>query len=185
MSWEGAGSRLTGRVFLGYLIWMAAVSASRLMRSLRAAPWPLTTGSVSLGLGLALKGAGAASWVQGDVGLAVILGSWGAGWLVVALFALADAAARYREYRRIRSILLRYGYKDRILKPLSTSRCQRDAALLAARETGHGGRARAYFTSLGYRWYHILPDRVVRNPFLFLRPGFLRSSFLPGKIGRG
>ncbi|MDD3313510.1 hypothetical protein [Pseudodesulfovibrio sp.] len=176
---------MTGGAFLGYLILMVAVSAFRMLRSLRAAPWPLATGSASLGLGLALKGAGAACWVQGDAGLAVALGCWGAGWLVVALFALADAAARCREYRRIRAILLRYGYSNRILEPLASSRCQRDAALLAARETGHGGRARAYFASLGYRWYHILPDRVVRNPFIFLRPGFLRASFLPGKKGRG
>jgi len=179
------GNDLTRSAFLSYLICMAALSIPQALHSLRAAPWPLATGSVSLGLALALKGAGVVRWAQGDVGLAVILGCWGAGWLVVALFAMADAAARYREYRRIRAILLRYGYSDRILEPLATSRCQRDAALLAARETGHGSRARAYFASLGYRWYHILPDRVASNPLVFLRPGFLRASFLPGKKGRG
>jgi hypothetical protein len=91
--------------------------------------------------------------------------------------------SRYREYRRIKAMLLRYGFSERILEPLARSRCQRDAALLAANEAGHGDCARAYFTALGYRWYHILPDSVVTNPLAFLRPSFLRSSFLPGKKG--
>ncbi|WP_419785005.1 hypothetical protein [Pseudodesulfovibrio sp.] len=143
------------------------------------------TGSVALVLAVGFKGAGAVRWAEGgQTAQAVALGCWGVGWLVVALFALADASARYREYRRIRAMLLRFGYSNRILEPLATSRCQRDAALLAASETGHGNRARAYFASLGYRWYHILPDRVARNPLVFLSPVFLRASFLPGKKGR-
>jgi len=67
------------------------------------------------------------------------------------------------------------------LRPFARSRCQRDAALHAARETGHLDKARSYFRGLGYRWYHILPDLVVRNPFAFASPAFLRTSFLPGK----
>jgi len=151
---------------------------------MKAAPWPYMTGLSSLLLALGLKGAGLAHWTGGDLPQAVVFGCWGGGWLVVALFAMADGVSRHREYKRIKAMLLKFGYSERILEPLARSRCQRDAALFAADETGHGENARAYFSRLGYRWYHILPDLVLRNPFAFLRPSFLRSSFLPGKKAR-
>ncbi|QGY41943.1 hypothetical protein GM415_00935 [Pseudodesulfovibrio cashew] len=154
------------------------------MRYVKAAPWPYLTGTASLLLALGLKGAGAARLAAGDLPGAAVLCGWGAGWLVVSFFALADGVSRYREYRRIKAMFLRFGYCERILEPVAGSRCQRDAALFAADETGHGGAARRYFTGLGYRWYHVLPDKVVRNPLAFLRPGFLRACFMPGKKAR-
>jgi hypothetical protein len=150
----------------------------------KAAPWPYLTGTGALLLAFVLKGAGVAHWSAGDVGAGAVLGWWGLCWLVVACFAMADGVSRHREYRRIKSMFLRYGFSERILTPLARSRCQRDAALHAARETGHLDRARAYFHGLGYRWYHILPDSVVRNPLAFASPAFLRASFLPGKKQR-
>jgi len=150
-------------------------------RFIKAAPWPYMTGLGSLLLALGLKGMGLAHLTGGDLPQAVVFGCWGGGWLVVALFAMADGISRHREYKRIKAMFLKFGYSERILEPLARSRCQRDAALYAADETGHGESARAYFFELGYRWYHILPDSVLRNPFAFLRPSFLRSSFLPGK----
>ncbi len=151
---------------------------------MKAAPWPYMTGAASLLLALGLKGFGLAFLADGDLPQAIVLGCWGGGWLVVALFSLADAVSRHREYRRIKAMLLKFGYSERILEPLARSRCQRDAAVFAAEETGHGESARAYFTRLGYRWYHILPDLVVHNPFSFFSLNFLRSSFLPGKKAR-
>ncbi len=142
------------------------------------------TGFASFLLALGLKTAGVAHLTGGDVPQAVVFGCWGGGWLVVALFAMADAVSRRRECERIKAMFLKYGYSERILEPLARSRCQRDAALFAADEVGYGASARKYFAQLGYRWYHILPDLVMRNPFALLRPSFLRSSFLPGKKAR-
>lgn len=150
-------------------------------RYVRAAPWPYATGAASLALAFGLKTAGAAHWSSGDVPTATALGWWGLCWLVVAVFALADGVSRHREYKRTKAMLEKYGFSERILRPLARSRCQRDAALHAARETGHLDLARFYFHGLGYRWYHILPDLVVRNPFAFVSPSFLRTSFMPGK----
>lgn len=154
------------------------------VRYVKAAPWPYLTGTGSLLLALGLKGAGMARWSAGETAAGVVLGWWGLCWLAVACFALADGVSRHREYRRIKAMFVRYGFSERILRPLARSRCQRDAALHAARETGHLDRARAYFHGLGYRWYHILPDLVVRNPLAFASPAFLRTSFLPGKKQR-
>ncbi|WP_147822152.1 hypothetical protein [Salidesulfovibrio onnuriiensis] len=151
---------------------------------LKAAPWPHGTalGSLSLAVFLGLDG-----WWLLDDGHpyeAAALWLWAGGWSAVSLFALADGIARHREYRRIKAMLRRHGYRDRIMRLVARSRCQRDAAMLAARESGCRGQAAAYFRSLGYRWYHILPDTVVHNPLVFLSPRFVRTSFLPGKKAR-
>lgn len=151
---------------------------------IKAAPWPYMTGLASLLLAKGLGVAGLANWADGDMADAIVFGCWAGGWVVVALFAMADGVSRYREYQRIKAMFAKYGFSERILEPVARSRCQRDAAMLAARETGWGCSARQYFAALGYRWYHILPDSVIRNPFAFLRPSFLRSSFLPGKKAR-
>lgn len=151
---------------------------------MKAAPWPYTTGLASLLLALGLKTAGLSYWAGGDVPQAVALGWWGVCWIVVALFALADAISRHRECQRIKQMLIKYGYSERIMEPLSQSRCQRDAAIFAAEQVGHGDSARAYYYDRGYRWYHILPDLVMRNPLSFLSPRFLRASFMPGKKAR-
>ena len=158
-----------------------AVGMKSAMRHVKAAPWPYMTGSGALVVALGLKAAGVAQWSAGNAVEAALFGAWGLCWLVVAGFAVADGISRHREYRRIKAMFRKYGFSERILAPVARSRCQRDAALHAARETGHFESARAYFRALGYRWYHILPDLVVRNPFVFLSPAFLRGSFMPGK----
>lgn len=153
-------------------------------RSFRAAPWPHSTAGASLLLALGLGYAAHHHWLGDNISEATVFGCWALGWVVVALFAAADAVSRHREYKRIKAMFIKYGYRERILEPLARSRCQRDAVLMAARETGHHTKARDYFRGLGYRWYHILPDTVVRNPFAFLSPTFIRTSFLPGKKAR-
>ncbi len=155
---------------------------SELLRYLQAAPFPhLTTVKVS---GLAVV-TGCEAWyvlTQPEI-------SW-VGWLWVVLTGLfawgvvlcqADAFSRYREFKRLRRILRRYGFKPGVFRLVAASRCQRDAALLAAREAGCRAQARGVFRDLGYRWYHILPDAIVANPLVFFHPRFLRTTFVPGK----
>ncbi|MGL1861565.1 MAG: hypothetical protein OCC46_03475 [Pseudodesulfovibrio sp.] len=151
---------------------------------MKAAPWPYMTGVASLLLACGLGLAGLIQWAENALPQAAALGWWGLCWLVVALFALADGISRHRECQRIKLMFLKFGYSKRILEPLAQSRCQRDAAIFAADEVGHGIEARVYFMELGYRWYHILPDSVRRNPLSFLRPRFVLSAFLPGKKAR-
>ena len=104
------------------------------------------------------------------------------GWTVLAGFALADSLSRYREYVRMRNAFQRFGLQTRVLKRAAGSRCQRDAALAAAGEIGGALEARGYFRSLGYRWYHLLPDRVVANPLVFFSPSFLLTGFFSRRL---
>lgn len=96
------------------------------------------------------------------------------GWLLIFLtslpvFSQLDARCRYQDYKRVKDQLFRFGFDTRIIKTLLKSRCQRDAARVAALESGYGEYCRAFYRKQGYRWYHILPD------FLFSRPQFLIS----------
>lgn len=148
---------------------------------LRVAPLPHATGSLS-----ALAGAGLASsslefLAEGAVLAGIALALPASGWFCLALLCLADGYCRHREYRRLKGIMARWGFHPRLLGPVATSRCQRDAALAAARELGHLAQAKVHFRSLGYRWYHLLPDGSVDNPLRFFDPAFLRVTFMPGK----
>jgi len=156
--------------------------AHELLRYLQAAPFPhLTTLKVS-----ALS---VVTGLEARLVLADPEPSWLAwGWVALSgLFAWgvvlcqADALSRYREFKRLCGLLSRYGFRPRVFRLVASSRCQRDAALLAARQAGCRDQARRVFRDLGYRWYHILPDAIVANPLYFFHPRFLRSTFVPGK----
>ncbi|WP_461211253.1 hypothetical protein [Desulfocurvus sp. DL9XJH121] len=155
---------------------------SALVRYVRASPLPNALAATCIGAAAALLGAALARSAHWPLPVHMLAHGLGVGCLGLACVALLDGFSRFREYRRIRGILARRGWDRRVFLLVAGSRCQRDAALLAAREAGHGGRAVRLFRGLGYRWYHVLPDAVLRNPLLFVRPGYLRSSFLPGKV---
>ena len=95
-----------------------------------------------------------------------------------AVLAFGDALSRHAEYRRVRRMLARHGFDARVFGAMASSRCQRDAALCAAGETGFLHEARSYYRARGYRWHHLLPDGWQRAPWMLLHPGFLKKSFL-------
>lgn len=151
------------------------------MRYLRAAPLPHATGGVSALIGAGLARVALEALAEEALAMGLLLFMPASGWFGLALLCGADGLSRYREYLRMRRMLERWGFAPRLLRPLASSRCQRDAAMQAAREAGCADKTRAYYRQLGYRWYHLLPDRVVANPLAFLDMRFLRATFLPGK----
>lgn len=151
------------------------------MRYLRAAPLPHATGGVSALIGVGWVRAALEALAEEALAAGVLLCMPASGWFGLALLCGADGLSRYREYLRVRRMLRRWGFTPRLLRPLAASRCQRDAAMQAAREAGCAEMARTYYRELGYRWYHLLPDRVVASPLAFLDARFLRATFLPGK----
>lgn len=96
---------------------------------------------------------------------------------VAILFTQLDARSRFQEYKRVRDQLIRYGPDRRIFLSIAASRCQRNAGLAAARQLGHETACRRIFFAMGYRWYHLLPDFVLRHPGYLLSPVFLRKTF--------
>lgn len=160
---------------------------SSIKRYLSAAPWPHFSALVSLLSAVAL------AW------LALRLPGWGyetAAWpawggagvmLISAALCQADAWSRWQDYCRVKGLFQRHGWRSLFVTPFCRSRCQRDAVLLAARETGFGEQTRAWYRSQGYRWYHLAPDRVVDDPRALINMGFLKATFMPSlrKPGRG
>jgi hypothetical protein len=156
----------------------------RASRYLRAAPLPHLSSCLSLVAAACLYGAGHDYFEGGREAGGWLLIGMASGWLAAAGLCQADAASRYREYLRVREALARRGFCRRILRTMSGSRCRRDAALLAALETGHRRRAARYFRELGYRRRHVAPDVAVADPLRLFDRRFLRSTFVPGKRPR-
>lgn len=147
----------------------------------RVAPLPHATGGASALIGTGFFSTGVDILAEGALlaGLTCLVPA--TGWYGLALLCCADGYSRYREYVRLTRLLRKWGFTPRLLRPVASSRCQRDAAVQASAQLGRGQCARRYFRSLGYRWYHILPDKVADNPLRFFDPHFLRATFLPGK----
>jgi len=156
--------------------------SARAVRYLAASPLPAATGLFSAAAAASLSLLGVYLHREGHPLEFLALQVVALGWTGLAGFALADSLSRYREFVRMRNVFKRFGLRQRILKRASGSRCQRDAALAAAGEIGCALEARGYFRSLGYRWYHVLPDRVVANPLVFFSPSFLLTGFFSRRL---
>lgn len=88
-----------------------------------------------------------------------------------------DAYSRYQNYKQINDQILEFGWQERILRPMLSSRCQRDAASVACQKLELGEECKNYFSSFGYKWYHIIPDFVFKNPSFFFSSYFWRTTF--------
>lgn len=95
----------------------------------------------------------------------------------MAMLAELDGFSRYQNYKQVKDQIYFNGYQERLLKPLLRSSCQREAAILASTELGIGDKAKEYFYSKGYRWYHIIPDFVFQYPLFFFSIYFWRTTF--------
>lgn len=93
------------------------------------------------------------------------------------VFGQLDARSRYQNYKQIKDQIFIYGYNNRIFRPVLKSRCQRDAAWLAAYELNYGQKCKTYFHSNGYRWYHLFPDFLSRKPQFFFTYYFWKTTF--------
>lgn len=93
------------------------------------------------------------------------------------IFSQLDARSRFQNYKQIKDQIYIYGFKNRILKPVIKSRCQRDAALLAATELGFKKECNNYFRLYGYRWYNLTPDFLFKKPQFLLTKYFWKTTF--------
>jgi hypothetical protein len=99
-------------------------------------------------------------------------------WLPVS--AQLDARSRYQNYKQIKDQLYFNGFQHRIIKPVLKSRCQRDAAGVAAKELGFDQLCNEYYHFNGFRWYHLLPTWIFKTPqYLFSRYFFRTTFFAP------
>jgi hypothetical protein len=110
---------------------------------------------------------------------------WQMFWLWCFMFSfihiflvMADGWSRFQNYKRVKDQLFLYGFQPRIMMAYMGSKCQRLAALTAAEELGLEEETKQYFYEQGYRWYHWVPDFMVRDPLFIIRNYFWRRTFL-------
>ena len=99
----------------------------------------------------------------------------------IPFFAQLDAWSRWQNYKLFRDLLFKYGYRDRFAKSLMHSRCQREAAYIAALDVDLTDPVARFFYNRGYRWYHIIPDFVIKTPGYLLTDNFWKTTFFAKK----
>ena len=86
--------------------------------------------------------------------------------ITLFFFSQLDARSRYQNYKMVKDKFAEYGFDARLLKPFMYSRCQRDAVGVATRELKYLREWKKLTHTLGFRWYHLLPTMIVRNPHI-------------------
>lgn len=105
--------------------------------------------------------------------LSGLLPYWGAGIIVLAFL---DARSRFQDYKRAKDLFFRNGFKSRIARIYIHSKCQRDAARVAAKDLGLLEPLDYYYRSQGYQWYHILPDFIFQKPWIVFSIRYWRKT---------
>jgi hypothetical protein len=110
---------------------------------------------------------------------------WKAFWVSFFLFSfvhiflvLADGWSRFQNYKRVKDQLFMYGFQPRIMIAYMGSKCQRLAAIAAAEELGWEDETQKFFYDQGYRWYHWVPDFMMKDPMFMIRNYFWQRTFL-------
>ena len=96
---------------------------------------------------------------------------------VPAILGMADVRSRYHDFVRLYTKGTAHRMRDR----MKSSRCQRNACIAAAIDMDKMSK---YYHSLGYRWYHLLPDgtfEIKNNPYL--KVGFY-TQLIGGSLKR-
>lgn len=91
---------------------------------------------------------------------------------------IADGWSRFQDYKRAKDQLFMYGFQLRIANQFANSHCQRTAFITAADDLGLGKEAKDYFYAKGYRWFHLIPDFMMKDPFFFYKRYFWKRTFL-------
>lgn len=100
--------------------------------------------------------------------------------LGIIVFAQRDAWCRFQNYKLVKDLFYENrcnrSYRERIAVLFAVSKCQREAVQVAASDLGLGRELKALHQRLGYRWYHLIPDRVIENPKVILTQRYWKKT---------
>ncbi|CDF78774.1 hypothetical protein BN863_10620 [Formosa agariphila KMM 3901] len=89
-----------------------------------------------------------------------------------------DGWSRYQNYKRAKDQFFEYGFRKRIAANYIVSKCQREAALVAASELGIKEKVANYYEEHGVKWFHYVPYFMVKDPLFLIRKAFWSRTFL-------
>jgi hypothetical protein len=96
--------------------------------------------------------------------------------VVAVAMALLDARSRFQDYKRAKDLFFENGFKSRIAKIYIFSKCQREAARVAARDLGLLEPLDLFYQDQGYHWYHVFPDFLYKKPRIILSRRYWRKT---------
>ena len=106
-------------------------------------------------------------------------------WFVCFIFSfvhiflvMMDGWSRYQNYKRAKDQFYIYGFKKRICNLYIGSKCQRIAALVAAKELGIEKEVKQHYSSKGVKWYHYIPYFMVNDHWFLFKKYFWKRTFL-------
>lgn len=97
--------------------------------------------------------------------------------IVLTFLAQMDAYSRFQDYKLAKDLFFENGFQKRIANLFIYSHCQREAIKTAALDLGVIDELNAYYTRLGYQWFHLIPDVTFHNPMVFLTWNFWKKTF--------
>lgn len=123
-------------------------------------------------------------WDAGAIWTALVYGYLSIYGMVLIGFSQMDAYCRFQNYKLAKDLFFENRQSRqqciRIANLFSISRCQREAVLVAASDLGWGPELSHHFYQSGYRWYHLIPDRVIEKPKRLLTKTYWKKTlFVP------
>lgn len=109
--------------------------------------------------------------------LFIMYGCFSVFGIVLTVFAQMDAYSRLQNYKVAKDLFFENGFQKRIVNLFIRSRCQREAIKIAAIDLGIIDELNLYYTSLGYQWFHLIPDVTFHNPKFFFTWNFWKRTF--------
>lgn len=102
------------------------------------------------------------------------LSVWGVS---LIFFSQMDALSRFQNYKLVKDLLFENGFRKRIVNLFISSRCQREAVKVAASDLGMSHELNAYYKSLKYQWFHVIPDRIYSHPDVLFTSRYWKQTF--------
>ena len=91
---------------------------------------------------------------------------------------LMDGWSRFQNYKRIKDQFYIHGFDVRLAANFRGSKCQRKAALVAAKELGMEKELRTFFRRSGVKSYHFIPYFMIQDPLFLIKRSFWSRTFL-------
>src|SRR5690606_1299568 len=82
------------------------------------------------------------------------------------------------DLKRVKDQFFIYGFQGRIAENYIGSKCQRNAAIVAAKELGIAEELQRYYGKRGVKWYHYIPYFMIRDPLFLFKRNFWSRTFL-------
>lgn len=91
---------------------------------------------------------------------------------------IMDGWSRFQDYKKAKDLFFMYGIRSRLAERFMGSKCQRNAALQAARELNLEDELKSEYENRGVKWFHYIPYFMVSDPYFMIRKAFWRRTFL-------